>query len=231
MLRVPRRTSSALKGTYFKTVRYAAIEVVAGGLVGLIVSGAISRIKYNQLSEVHNLALQKEIERRVSIEVSCTNFGNEKNRFSDLIAVQNLTLNTEIERRSKAEGSNAVQNSTLNTEIERRSKAEDLFAVQNTILNAEIERRSKAEERSTNFEEEKNKLSKLIEKLDQENLAERKETQEERLEFYKSMGNTNKIGQWGELTLKRTVERAGLCQGVDFEEQVQQTLTRFPVLI
>jgi DNA recombination protein RmuC len=238
MLRAPRRTSSALKGTYFNTVRYAASEVVAGGLVGLIVGAAISTFRYNnqlseeknQLSEVHNLALQ--------------NFEIEKKRFSDLNAVQNSTLNTEIERRSKAEGLNAVQNSTLNTEIERRSKAEGLNAVQNTILNTEIERRSKAEERSTNFEEEKNKLSKLNEKLAQESLAqnfilnqeiekrssieaksilfesERTEYQEERLEFFKSMGNTNKIGQWGELTLRRTVERAGLCQGTDFAEQV-----------
>jgi hypothetical protein len=131
--------------------------------------------------EAQGLILNKEIERRASVEARVIIFEEEKNQL--------YILNTVLAQEK------IDQNVILSEEKERRASTEA--------------KRASIEAKYIILETERNKL---------ENRE--KENQEERLEFFKSMGNTNKVGQWGELTLKRTVERAGLCQGTDFEEQV-----------
>jgi DNA recombination protein RmuC len=271
MIRIHRGTTAALSRTVLNTVRHAASEVIAGGLVGIIV-GAVGIIKYNKLyfisaeeREDYKNALNDEIERRASVEARSIIIEKDKNELNIITTTltterNELNIRTAILTTEKA----SIEARSIIFE-EQRNRLDALNAIlatekeaQGLILNKEIERRASVEARGLIFEEEKNQLNIVNtvlaqEKIDQNVILSQeierrasieakrasieakyiileternklenreKENQEERLEFFKSMGNTNKIGQWGELTLRRTVERAGLCQGTDFEEQV-----------
>lgn len=226
MIRIHRRTSAAQKRTILNTVRHAASEIFAAGGAGIIVGAAITFTYNNNLialfsisvkeREAHNLASKNEIERRNSIELALNNemerrasiearsliIENDKNELN----IKNAILTTEkasIEARCVTFEGEKNQLNILNAALAQEKIG------QHSILSQEIEKRSSIEAKRASIEAKYKILETERNKLENRE----KGNQEERLEFFKSMGNTNKIGQWGELTLRRTVERAGLIQG------------------